>query len=103
MRLEINNKGKKKKSCRNKKHVETKQYVTKQPMDHWRTQKKKSKCTGRQILIKSNNANSMWCSKRVLRGKFIANTSLLQEIRKSSNNQPNFRPKGTRKRRKDKT
>ena len=39
MRLEINcKKTVKKKQQQNTKYMETKQYVTKQPMDHWRNQ-----------------------------------------------------------------
>ena len=43
---------------------------------------------------------NLWeAAKAVLRGKFIAITILPQEIRKTSNRQPNFIPKATEKRR----
>ena len=35
--------GKKKKNCKKHKHVKTKQYATKQPMDHWRSQRENFK------------------------------------------------------------
>ena len=41
-RLEINYK---KKTAQKHKHVETKQYATKQPMDHWRSQRGNKKNT----------------------------------------------------------
>ena len=37
VRLEINYK---EKNCKKHKHVEAKQYATKQPMNHWRNQRK---------------------------------------------------------------
>ena len=39
MRLEINYKKKKKKTAKKHKHVAAKQYVTKQPLDHWGNQR----------------------------------------------------------------
>ena len=43
MRLEINyrqkKKNKNKKKIKKQKHMEAKQYVTKQPMDHWKNQR----------------------------------------------------------------
>ena len=58
---------------------------------------------GDKLKKKKATIQTLCDAARVLRGKFIANTSLLQETRKISNKQPNFRPKGARKRRKDKT
>ena len=68
MRLEINYK----KKLQKHKHVEAKQYATKQPMYHWRNQRGNQK-----ILETSENKNRMiqypWdAAEAVLRGKFIA-------------------------------
>ena len=52
---------------------------------------------------KNNNLESMGCSKSSSKREVYSNTNLPQETRKISNKQPNITPKGTRKRRTNKT
>ena len=60
MRLEI-----KEKNCKNHKHTESKQYIAKQLMDHWRNQrgninlKKKKKNTREIQQLKHNDPKPM--------------------------------------------
>ena len=70
MRLVINYK---EKNCENHNHVEAKQYVTKQPMDHSRNHKiAKDKW--------KHNDRSEWdAAKAVLRGKYIAIHSYIKK------------------------
>lgn len=70
MRLEINYKGKKKKTTKNHKHVEAKQYATKQQMEGWRSQRGNEK---EKQLQTNENGNTMtpdpWdIAKTVLKG-----------------------------------
>ena len=89
MRLVINYKGK---NCKNHNHVEAKQYVTKEPIDHWRNHKiSKDK-------LKHNDRKPMGCSKNSSKREVYSNTILPQEIRNISNKQPNFTPKAARER-----
>ena len=79
-RLEINCK---KKNCKKHKHVETKQYATEQPVDHWRNQRvnKKIPETSESEITTIQN---LWdTAKALLRGKFIAIKSYLREQEKS--------------------
>ena len=83
--------------------MEAKQYVTKQPRDHWRNQR------GNQKIPRDNdNENKMiqnlWdAAKVVLRGKFIAIQAYLKKKEKSQIKKSNLTPKGTRERRTNKT
>ena len=97
MRLEINYKKK------NHKHLEAKQYATKQPKDHWRNQRGNQKIPGDKWKWKHNDPKSMEWSKSSSKREVYSNTSLLQEIRKISNKQPILIPKRTRKRTINKT
>ena len=81
MRLVINYK---EKNCENHNHVEAKQYVTKQPMDHSRNHKiAKDKW-------KHNDQKWMGCSKSSSKREVYSNTFLHQEIRNISNKQRNL-------------
>ena len=51
MRLEINYK---KNTIKKHKHVEAKQYASKQPMDHWRNQR------GNQKYLETNETQAQW-------------------------------------------
>ena len=82
MILEINYKGK---NVKKQKHVEAKQYVTKQPIDHEEVKEVK------RYLETNENENTMiqnLCdmAKAVLRGKFIA---IQTYLRKQENRQIN--------------
>ena len=84
IRLEINYK---KKNCKKHKHVEAKQYITKQPMDHWRNQRGNKK----KYLETNENKNTVIqnlrdAAKVVLRGKFIAIQSYFRQQDKSQIN-----------------
>ena len=52
---------------------------------------------------KHDNSKPMGCSKSSSKKEVYSNTILPQEIRKTSNRQPNFTPKATGKRRRKKT
>ena len=69
---EIRNQLQEKKNCKKHKHVEAKQYATKQPMDPWRNQRGNQKIPRDRWKWKYNDPKPMGCSKSVLRGKFIA-------------------------------
>ena len=92
MRLEINYREK-------KKHMEAKQYITEQPMDHWRNQR------GNQIIPrdkwqqKHHDPKPMGHAKSSSKREVYSNTILPQEIRNISNKQPNLTPKAIRERR----
>ena len=81
--------------------MEAKQYATKQPIDHWQNQRRDKRIPGDEN--KNNNLESMGCSKSSSKREVYSNTNLPQETRKISNKQPNITPKGTRKRRTNKT
>ena len=83
MRLEINHKGKK--TCKIHKHMEATQYVTKQPMDHWRNQRRNKKIPRDKWQWLSRIQNLWDASNVILRGN-TSNISLLQEARKISDN-----------------
>ena len=100
MRLEINYK---KTNCKNHKHVEAKQYATKQPMDHWINQRWNKKIPRDKWKWKHNYPKSMGHSKSSSKREVYSNTILPQETRKMSNKQLNPTPKGTRERRTNKT
>ena len=80
MRLGINYRDK---NCRKHKHVEPKQYTTKQPMNHWRNQRRNLKIPGEKWKCKHNNLKSMNAAEAVLRGKFIAIKAYLRKQEKS--------------------
>ena len=87
MRWEINYKGK---TSRKHKHMAAKQYATKQPLVHWRNQKKLKKIPRDKWKWKHNTSKPTGCSKSNY------NIILLQEIRKISDKPPNLTPKTTR-------
>ena len=75
MRLEINYK---KKNFKKHKHVEAKQYATKQPMDHWRNQKGNLKKIPRdKWKWKHGNPKPMGCGKSNFKKEVYSNTVLL--------------------------
>ena len=51
------------------------------------------------MTMNTYNSRPMWCSKRDSKREVYSNTILPQEIRKTSNRQPNFTSKTTGKRR----
>ena len=50
------------------------------------------------MTMNTHNSRPMWCSKRDSKREVYSNTILPQEIRKTSNRQPNFTSKTTGKR-----
>ena len=50
------------------------------------------------MTMENNNSKPMGCSKSSSKREVYSNTILPQEARKTSNRQPNFTPKITRKR-----
>ena len=64
--------------------METKQYVTKQPMDHWRNQRG-TWTVSRDIKNKHDGPKYMGCSKRSSKRDVYSNTSLAQKTRKILN------------------
>ena len=90
MRLEINYK----KETKKLKHVEAKQYATKQPMDHWRNEReiKRYLDTNEENMRSKTYGMQQDSSKK----EVYSNTCLPQETRKSSNKQPKLTPKRTR-------
>ena len=75
--------------------MESKQYVTKQWMDHWKNQRG-NKNLPRQMTMKTS-FQSLWnTAKAVLRGKFIAIQSYFSKQEKSQTT--NLIPKATRER-----
>ena len=87
--LEINYK---KRNCKKRKHkhMEAKQYATKQPMDHWRNQRGNLKIPRDKWQRKHDDLKPMWCSKSSPKKEVYSNTILPQETRKISNKQPNL-------------
>ena len=59
--------------------MEAKQYATKQPMDHWRNQRKFFKIHRDKRKWKHNDPKPMGCGKAVLTGKFIEIQSYLMK------------------------
>ena len=90
----------KEKSLKKHKHMEAKQNATEQWMSHWRKKKTKN---GNKRKWKHNNPKSMRCTKSSFQREVCSNSSFPQEIRKISHKQPICTPKGTRKRRTNKT
>ena len=98
--LEINYK---KKNCKKHKHVETKQYATKQPMDHWRNQ-----IEFRKHLKTNENVHTMiqtqWdAAKVILRGKSIMIQAYLRKQEISQINNLNLHLKQLEKEQQTKT
>ena len=99
MRLEINYKKKTKKH----KHMEPKQYATKQPMDHWGNQK----IPRDKWKWKHDNPKPKGRSKSSSKREVYSNTILPQETRKITNNlflhikqlekEEQTKPKGSRR------
>ena len=85
--------------------MEAKQYVTKQPMDHWRNQRgnEKTKKPRDKWQWKYDNPKPMRRGKSSFKKEVSSNTFLTQETRKISNKKPNLTPKATRERRTNKT
>ena len=77
------------KQLRNK-HLEAKQYATKESMDHWRNQRGNKKIPGDKWKQKHSNPKSMGCSKSSSKREVYSNTSLLQEAWKTQINNPNL-------------
>ena len=82
--------------------METKHYATKQPMDHWRNQRRNKKIPRNKWKWKHNGPKPMGCNKSSSKRKVYSNISLPQETRKISNKQPNVTPKATTERTKPK-
>ena len=82
MRLEINYK----KKCKKYKHMEAKQYATKQPRDHWRNQRGNQKIPRNKWQWKHDDPKPMGCTKSSTKREVYSNTILPQERRKISNN-----------------
>ena len=75
-----------KKNYKKYKHLETKDYDTKQPMGHWRSQKKKP---GNKWKWKHNDPKSKKHSESSSKKKVYSDTGLPQETEKYQiNNQP---------------
>ena len=91
----------KEKNCKKYKHLETKQHATKQPVDHWRNQRRNLKIPRGKWQQRSDNPKLMGCSKSHSKRKVCSNTSPPQETRKVSNKQANFTSKAARERRTD--
>ena len=79
--------------------MEIKQHDSKQPTGYWRNQKGNQKVSRNKWQWKHNNSKPMGCSKSSSKRDVYSNTILPQQIRKTSNRQPNFTPKTTGKRR----
>ena len=80
--------------------MEIKQHVSKYLTGYWRNQKGNQKISRNKWQWEHNNSKPMGCSKSSSKREVYSNTILPQETRKTSNRQPNFTPKTTRKRRK---
>ena len=87
----------KEKTAKKTQHMETKQYTTKQPTDHWRNLRNQ-KIPEDKLKRKHNAPKSIGHSKSSSKKEVYSDTNLPQETRKLSNKQPNLIPKGTRKR-----
>ena len=68
-------------------------------MGYGRNQKGNQKNSRKKQQWKHDNSKPMRCSKSSSKREVYSNTILPQEIRKTSNRQPNFTPKTTGKRR----
>ena len=77
MRLETNYRGKKRKKH---KHMEAKQYITKQPRHHWRNQRGNKKIPRDKWQRKHNDP--MGCSKSSSKREVYSNKILPQGTRK---------------------
>ena len=66
--------------------MEAKQYVAKQPRDHWRNQRGNQKIPRDKWQQKHDDPKPMGCSKSSSKKQVYSNTSLPQETRKISNN-----------------
>ena len=76
--------------------MEAKQYVAKQPMDHWRSQRGNQKIPRDEWKWKYNDPKPMVWSKSSTNRRVYSDTNLPQEIRKISIKTYNFLPKRTR-------
>ena len=76
LRLKINYK---KKKCKKHKHVEAKQYVTKQSIDHWRNQRGHQKISRDKWKHKHDGPKPMGHSKSSSKREVYSNTILLQK------------------------
>ena len=81
------------KSGKKHKQMDAKQHATKQQMDHWRNQE----IPGNKWKQKHKYPKSVEYNKSNSKREVYSDTSLTQEIRKISNKQLNFTPKGTKK------
>ena len=97
MRLEI--KYRKKKMWKHK-HMEAKQYVTKQPMRHWWNQRRLKKLPRDKWPWKHNDPKPIELSKSNVKREVYSNTILPLETTKVSNKQLNLIPKATREKNK---
>ena len=88
-----------KKICKKYKHMEAKQYATKQQGSHWRNQRGNQKIPRNKWQWKHDGPKLMGCSKRSSKREVYSNTMLPQETIKISNKQPNLIPKAIRERR----
>ena len=86
------------KNCKKHQHMETKQHASKQPMDHWRSQRWSWKIP-RSKRQKYDTPKPWDSAKAILSGKFIAIQAYLRKQEKSSNKQHNFTSKADRERR----
>ena len=82
--------------------METQQHDTKQPMDHWRNKRGNQKIPRSKWKQRHNNPKPIGCSKSSSKREDYRNTSLPEKT-KISNKQPNFTPKATIKKKKNKT
>ena len=74
------------KNCKKHKHVETKQHATKQPMDHWRNQRRNFKIPRSKWQHRPTIQNLWDAAKAVLIGKFIAIQAYLRTQHKAQIN-----------------
>ena len=70
-----------------------KQYVTKQPMDHWRNHRGNKTIPREKWKWKHNSSKPMGCSKSSSKREVCSNMILPQETRKIASKQPNLTPK----------
>ena len=78
--------------------MEIKQHISKEPAGYWRNQKGNQKISRNKWQWKHDNSKPMGCSLSNSNREAYSNTILPQEMRKTSNRQPNFTPKTTGKR-----
>ena len=79
---ETRNQLQEKKNTKNQKHMEAKQYATKQPMGHWRNQEEIKKYLETNENKNTYDPISMGCSKSRFKREVYSNTSLPQETNK---------------------